>query len=196
MKKGEKTRLTILNKAFELIYANGYRATSIDDIIASTDVTKGAFYHHFKNKDEMGLAIIEEILKPKLTSQFLTLTQQRTNPLEAIYTLMNNLLMNDDFLKVKHGCPAANLVQEMTPWHSSFSNRLNQLTNQWLELIAGTIKSGQQGGHVNKEIDAESVAHFVMAGYWGARNFGKLTQSKSSYNTYLQQLKFHLSNLK
>ena len=62
MKKAEITRLNILQKAFDIIYANGYQTTSIDDIIATTKVTKGAFYYHFKSKDEMGLAIINEIL--------------------------------------------------------------------------------------------------------------------------------------
>ena len=61
MKKAEATRLMILQKAFELIYVKGYQTTSIDDIIATTKVTKGAFYYHFKTKDEMGLAIINEI---------------------------------------------------------------------------------------------------------------------------------------
>ena len=61
MKKAEGTRRNILEKAFELIYERGYQNTSIDDILATTGVTKGAFYYHFQNKDEMGLAIIHEI---------------------------------------------------------------------------------------------------------------------------------------
>ncbi len=48
MKKAEVTRLNILQKAFELIYVNGYQTTSIDQIIATTQVTKGAFFYHFK----------------------------------------------------------------------------------------------------------------------------------------------------
>jgi TetR/AcrR family transcriptional repressor of nem operon len=66
MSKAANTRITILQKAFELIYSKGYQTTSIDDIIATTQVTKGAFYYHFKTKDEMGVAIIEEILKPTM----------------------------------------------------------------------------------------------------------------------------------
>ena len=61
MKKAEAKRLNILRKAFELVYVNGYLTTSINDIIATTKVTKGAFYYHFKTKDEMGLAIVNEI---------------------------------------------------------------------------------------------------------------------------------------
>ena len=60
--KAATTRLNILQKAFTLVYKNGYRATSIDEIIATTQVTKGAFFYHFKNKDEMGLAMIYEVL--------------------------------------------------------------------------------------------------------------------------------------
>jgi TetR/AcrR family transcriptional repressor of nem operon len=71
MKKAESTRLNILQKAFELIYVNGYQTTSVDDIIATTKVTKGAFYYHFKTKDEMGIAIINEILKPTLSAGFI-----------------------------------------------------------------------------------------------------------------------------
>jgi len=70
MKKSELTRLHILQKSFELIYAKGYQNASIDDILATTQVTKGAFYYHFKNKDEMGIAIINELLEPILEKDF------------------------------------------------------------------------------------------------------------------------------
>src|SRR5690606_27776609 len=85
MKKAEATRLTILQKAFELIYVKGYQTTSIDDIIATTQVTKGAFYYHFKTKDEMGVAIINEILKPTLSNSFIKPLQKDQNPLDGIY---------------------------------------------------------------------------------------------------------------
>ncbi|WP_312076739.1 TetR/AcrR family transcriptional regulator [Chryseobacterium sp.] len=71
MKKSEATRLNILQKAFELIYVKGYQTASVDEIIATTQVTKGAFYYHFKTKDEMGLAIINELMIP--TSKILLL---------------------------------------------------------------------------------------------------------------------------
>eukprot|EP01034_Spumella_vulgaris_P015579 gene15579-19906_t len=95
----------ILQKAFELIYVKGYQATSIDDILATTQVTKGAFYYHFKNKDEMGIAIINELMKPALTGSFIETLQKEENPLDAIYGLMHHLLMKNEFLKVEYGCP-------------------------------------------------------------------------------------------
>jgi Transcriptional regulator len=196
MKKAEATRSMILNKAFELIYVKGYQTTSIDDIIATTQVTKGAFYYHFKTKDEMGLAIINEILKPTLTNSFIEPLQTEENPLDAIYNLMDNLLMKNDFLKVEYGCPASNFTQEMTPWNSEFNKALNELTQEWTKAITATIERGKKSGTIRKDVNAKQVTIFVMSGYWGIRNLGKLENSKKVYVSYLKQLKIYLDSLK
>jgi TetR/AcrR family transcriptional repressor of nem operon len=195
MKKAEATRLIILQKAFELIYVKGYQKTSIDDIIATTQVTKGAFYYHFKTKDEMGLAIINEILKPTLTNNFIEPLQNEQNPLDAIYNLMDNLLMKNDFLKVEYGCPASNFTQEMTPWNADFNNALNELTKQWTKAMTTSIERGKGNGFIRHDVNAKQVTMFVMSGYWGIRNFGKLENSKKAYLPYLKQLKIYLDGL-
>lgn len=196
MTKSAATRLNILQKAFELIYINGYQTTSIDDIIAPAKVTKGAFYYHFKTKDEMGLAIINEILKPTLTSSFIEALQKEQNPLEAIYNLMHNLLMKNEFLKVEYGCPAANFTHEMTPWNADFSKVLDELTKQWIKVMTATIEKGKKNGLIRKEVNAKQATMFVMSGYWGIRNFGKLENSKKAYLPYLKELKNYLNSLK
>lgn len=196
MKKAEATRSMILHKAFELIYVKGYQTTSIDDIIATTQVTKGAFYYHFKTKDEMGLAIINEVLKPTLARSFIEPLQGEQDPLNAIYNLMDSLLMKNEFLKVEYGCPASNFTQEMTPWNSEFNKALNELTREWTEAITATIERGKKSGVIRKEVNAKQVTTFVMSGYWGIRNLGKLENSKKVYISYLKQLKIYLNSLK
>lgn len=195
MKKAAATRLNMLQKAFELIYTKGYQTTSIDDIIATTQVTKGAFYYHFKNKDEMGLAIINEILKPTLTSSFIEPLENQANPIEGIYNLMHNLLMENDFLKVEYGCPASNFTQEMTPWNKDFNHALHELTEQWMKAMTATLENGKKNGYIRADINASQVTIFIMSGYWGIRNFGKLENSKKIYLPYLKQLKEYLSTL-
>lgn len=196
MKKAEATRYNILQKAFELIYTKGYQVTSIDDILATTQVTKGAFYYHFKNKDEMGLAIINEILKPALAEGFITPLMKKEDPLEAIYDLMYNLLMKNEFMKVEYGCPAANFTQEMTPWNDAFSKELNDLTKQWIKVMSSVIEKGKKNGYVRDDVNAKEATMFVMSGYWGIRNFGKLANSKKVYLPYLKQLKAYLDSLR
>ncbi|CAM3022519.1 TetR/AcrR family transcriptional regulator [Chryseobacterium flavum] len=195
MKKSEATRLTILQKAFELIYVKGYQTTSIDDIIATTQVTKGAFYYHFKTKDEMGVAIINELLAPNFKKTFIEPLQKNGNPLEGIYTLMYEVLMNNDFLKVEYGCPASNLTQEMAPWNKDFTKALNELSVQWEAAIVESINKGKDTGLIKKAIQAEEIAVFVMSGYWGVRNLGKLENSRSVYLAYLKGLKTYFESL-
>jgi TetR/AcrR family transcriptional repressor of nem operon len=196
MKKAEATRLNILQKAFELIYAKGYQTTSIDHVIATTQVTKGAFYYHFKTKDEMGLAIINEILKPTMANSFLEPLQKTQDPLAAIYDLMDNLLMKNEFLKVEYGCPAANFTQEMTPWNADFGKVLDELTTQWTKAMTAAIEEGQIKGLIRKEADAGQITLFVISGYWGIRNFGKLENDKKVYLSYLKELKSYMNTLK
>src|ERR1700733_9246908 len=106
MSKAQDTRMMILRKAFEVIYRQGYQATSIDEIIASTAVTKGAFFYHFKNKEEMGLAVINEILYPGM-APYLKMAFSKTGDIRTDLYEMSKDLMNDKkrFI-VEYGCPA------------------------------------------------------------------------------------------
>ncbi|OCK50101.1 TetR family transcriptional regulator [Chryseobacterium sp. CBo1] len=196
MKKSEATRLNILQKAFELIYINGYQTTSVDEIIATTQVTKGAFYYHFKTKDEMGLAIINELMIPNFKKTFIKPFQSVENPLDAIYELMHYLLMENDVLKVEYGCPASNFTQEMAPWNIDFTKALNTLSLQWENTMIEAVEKGKENGLVKAEVDAKEVAIFVLSGYWGVRNLGKLENSKSVYLVYLKGLKAYFDTLK
>lgn len=195
MKKAAATRLNILQKAFELIYVKGYQTTSIDEILATTQVTKGAFYHHFKNKDEMGVAIINELLKPSFRNTFIIPLQQEGDPLSSIYTMMHSILMENEFLKVEYGCPASNFTQEMA-WNRDFSKALNDLTTQWEQAIMHTIENGKKRKLVKSTVNGKEVAVFIMSGYWGIRNLGKLENSKAIYLIYLKQLQSYLKTLK
>lgn len=196
MSKAANTRLNILHKAFELIYTKGYQTTSIDEIIATTQVTKGAFYYHFKTKDEMGVAIIEEILKPTMQEHFIKPTEASQNPIEDFYNMISYLLLEDPFLQVKYGCPVGNLTQEMTPWNTRFSDALAELVDLWKASIINSIEKGKESGLIRKDVTGEQVAFFILSGYWGIRNFGKLQNDNSSYLVYLKELKIYLNGLK
>jgi TetR/AcrR family transcriptional repressor of nem operon len=196
MNKAESTRHMILSKAFDLIYTRGYLSTSVDDIISTTQVTKGAFYYHFNTKDEMGIAIINEILKPVLAAGFAGPLKKQPDPAEAIYSLVENLLMKDAFMKVEFGCPVSNLTQEMASRNVHFKHALEDLTQQWTEAMTAAIENGKKGGYVRKEVNAKQVTLMILSGYWGIRNFGKLEKDNTVYLPYLKELKNYLKSLK
>ncbi|WP_416798715.1 TetR/AcrR family transcriptional regulator [Ciceribacter azotifigens] len=49
-------RAKLLDAALTVIRTKGYSATTVDELCAAAGVTKGAFFHHFKSKDELGVA--------------------------------------------------------------------------------------------------------------------------------------------
>jgi hypothetical protein len=110
--------------------------------------------------------------------------------------MMYELLMKNDFLKVEYGCPASNFTQEMAPWNKAFTKALNSLSEQWKQAIIKAVETGKKNGMVNAKTDGEQVAVFIMSGYWGIRNLGKLKNSKSVYQVYLKQLKNYLETLR
>ena len=196
MGKASETRLLILRKAFELIYAKGYQATSIDEIIATTNVTKGAFYYHFKTKDDMGIAIIQEILTPSMIEVLIEPFKNTQDPNKEIYHVTRHLLFEDPLLLVQYGCPVSNLTQEMTPWNEEFSKALSALVFKWQSIMITTIKKGIKSGYYRKNINPEQVCNFLMSGYWGIRNLGKLHNTSECYHGYLKELKIYLSSLR
>ena len=195
MSKATETRLSILQKAFELIYTRGYQTTSIDDIIATTKVTKGAFYYHFRTKDEMGLAIINDVLKPTMLESFIQPLKNSLDPITDIYKMMKHLLLEHPYLQVAYGCPAGNFTHEMTPWNNEFSDALSQLIEEWKTAMQDCINSGKKTGTVRKNVNTEQVTYFVMSGYWGIRDFGKLYNNDECYKVYLKELRRYLKNL-
>jgi AcrR family transcriptional regulator len=56
----EDTRRALLDAAAVLIAERGYRGTTVNEVIARTGLSKGTFYWHFKSKEELLVAVLEE----------------------------------------------------------------------------------------------------------------------------------------
>lgn len=57
--KGEATRERILEAAEALVYQQGFTGTSLQDILTATGLTKGAFFYHFRGKNDLARAMVE-----------------------------------------------------------------------------------------------------------------------------------------
>ena len=189
MSKAQQTRQYILETAFSLVYEYGYQSTSIDKIIAETNVTKGAFFYHFKNKEEMGLAIINEILAQNIHKELVEPLNHEGKKAEVIYDTIKNFMLSISERQLRLGCPTNNMIQEMAPLNEKFASALLEIIENWKSTLAQVISKGKNDGSIRINEDSEKLALFIVASYEGARNLGKLYKSYEYYSHFLSCLK-------
>jgi len=189
MSKAQQTRKYILETAFSLVYENGFQSTSIDKIIAETNVTKGAFYYHFKNKEEMGLAIINEVLAVNINENLIKPLANQGQKAEVIYQTIKSFMLSISERQLRLGCPTNNMIQEMAPLNTTFATALLSIIENWKQNLSEAISKGQKDGSISQNQDAIGLASFIISSYEGTRTLGKLYKSFEYYNLYLTQLK-------
>ncbi|MCS0606538.1 TetR/AcrR family transcriptional regulator, partial [Streptomyces sp. LP11] len=83
-----RTRAQVLHTAARLFAERGYEATSVVDIAEHVGMTKGAVYFHFKNKEAMAIAVVEDNYHrwPALLEEVRT---QNLDPRDTIYALLD-----------------------------------------------------------------------------------------------------------
>jgi AcrR family transcriptional regulator len=57
--RSEETRAKIMEAAVKLFSTRGYNKASVDEICEEAGISKGAFYHHFKTKQSLFLALLD-----------------------------------------------------------------------------------------------------------------------------------------
>ncbi len=195
-KTPDLTRQKLLEAAFAEIHRNGFQAASITQILADTGLTKGALYHHFPDKKALGLAVIEEMVRPGLAAMMFAPLAETRQPLAALQALLAAKAAEDDPIVVTLGCPLNNLMQEMSPVDEGFRLRLNGVFQDWVEVVSAALERGKAAGEVRRDVDAEATAFFIVSALEGCIGMSKNTQSVTAYRGCLAQLGRYLDTLK
>lgn len=173
------TRSRLLASAAREIHVRGFQSASVSRILAETDVTKGALYHHFPSKLALGYAVFDECYAPELRTHWIDpLQRPDSDPIDALIeciTLVGNAMSDAD---VALGCPVNNLAQEMSPVDAGFRTRIEQLLDEWRHALAEAFARGQRQGFIGKQVDPESAATFVVASLEGCIGMAKNAQSR------------------
>ncbi len=163
----ERSRKEILEVAFIEVFTNGFQGVSIDDIVAKTNLTKGAFYHQFPTKLDLGYALVDEVIKPMIIDRWIKPLVSFENPLDGILAQMKTLIGECDPTHLKLGCPLNNLVQEMSPVDRGFHKRLQIALNLWIDEMDKHLKRAKKSGYLKTDVNTKHVAHFVVMAHEG-----------------------------
>jgi len=86
----EKTRQSILDASVQIFIKKGYTYTTMDDISRAANITRGAIYWHFENKEDILIEIADNIYK-ETTQKASFLFSQGTSLTEKISNTLKNL---------------------------------------------------------------------------------------------------------
>jgi TetR/AcrR family transcriptional regulator, transcriptional repressor for nem operon len=196
-KQPEPTRRRILEAAFVEFYKNGFQGGSLNDVVEAAGSTKGALFHHFAGKQELGYAVLEEIIGPLLEQRWLDAVKDSADPITDLKMAFRHFVKTDiengSFLQ---GCPLNNLAQEMSPLDEGFRTRIDQLYAGWRRRFAAVLAAGVKAGKIRADIVPQRIAALVVAaqmGIWGtgksSRNPQLMTQASEAVCDYLDSLR-------
>src|SRR5271169_6247915 len=184
----ERTRERLLQAAFREVYRYGFQSAGVDTILAATNVTKGALYYHFENKEALGYAVIEEIIA-EITRDRWMLPLQRgkdKNPVDALIGIVQAIPARPR--DVKSGCPLVNLAQEMSQLDEQFRKRLERIFHAWQEEIAMALRRGQSQRTVRRDLVPEETASFLIAMVEGYEVLAKNAQDAKLWNMGIENI--------
>ncbi|WP_223669701.1 TetR/AcrR family transcriptional regulator [Kangiella shandongensis] len=167
VRDADATRGKILQVAFEEILLKGYQGLRVDGVLQKTSLTKGAFYHHFSSKKELGHAVIDEVLKPWIDQRWILPLQHIERPIDDLIAMLKDARDEISANELHTGCPLNNLTQEMSPLDESFRTRIADIWQEWHQALASTLQRGVEQGHIKPDVVPNNVARFLIAAMEG-----------------------------
>lgn len=191
----EKSRHEILSAAFIEIFAHGFQGVSIDDIVARTSLTKGAFYHQFPTKLDLGYALVEEVITPMIIDRWIRPLDAFENPLEGILKQLRVLIGEAEPRALRLGCPLNNLVQEMAPVDKGFAKRLKSALTLWIDEMAAQLERAKTAGVLRSDVDNRQAAHFIVMAHEGFYGLLKGLDDPRAFDALYSNLRLYFDTI-
>lgn len=195
-KGAQTTRERILAQAHELILRQGYAATSLERILERAGVTKGAFFHHFKSKDELAAALVDRYLEDEQEVFEATMVRAErlsSDPLQQVLVGLGLLEEMFATLETPHpGCLVAAFLyqnQLMTPATTAKSR---EAFFAWRRHVATKLEAAAQLHPPRVPVDYEAIGDLLNTIVEGAFLMSKLFDDPKMMLRQLRQLRAYI----
>jgi TetR/AcrR family transcriptional repressor of nem operon len=185
----------ILDAALMVIRAKGYTATTVDDLCAASDVTKGAFFHHFKSKDDLAIAAAHHW--SKMTDALFAAAPYHTHP-DPLDRLLGYVDFRAEILQgdlSDYTCLLGTLVQETYATHPDIRAACDLALSTHIAILTRDIEAAKQLYAPDAPWSAASVGYFIQSVLQGAFIFAKAKQGPGVVRESLAHLRRYLGAL-
>jgi AcrR family transcriptional regulator len=153
------TRERIVAQAFELFARQGFEATTVDSIVARSDVAKGTFFNYFPRKE----ALIEHLFERRLRAAVANATD-----LIGIGIPVRDKLLDlyseaasghEEDAPLTRSLLAAEAARALGPSGEA------KYAQQWRALVHELVRQGQRSGEIRAALEPARVSRVINAIY-------------------------------
>jgi TetR/AcrR family transcriptional repressor of nem operon len=190
------TREEIIRKGAELIHAQGFKATGLQQILQAADIPKGSFYFYFKSKEDFGLEIIDYF--NAIISGIFThyLSDKKIPPLNRLEKLLE--YFEAAFKKSGYtlGCPIGNLSLEFADTNERLRSHLEGVIESLITQIELCLKEARRDKSFPTGLNTADTAHFIFHGFEGAVLHMKVVKNIEPFRIFRSFLTGYFKNTK
>lgn len=168
----EETRRQILDAAAAAFAKDGYAATSLNDVIRHSELTKGAFYFHFPSKEVLALAVVDDLRDS--WSSMATYAVDREKPAPEQAQEMAALVV-EAYSGNSHFRALGRLVPELVATRPDLAPELQASLFMWIDFIEAIVSRGQADGVFRTDMGAREMAETIFGAFNGVEEFSELT---------------------
>lgn len=161
-----------MDAAQAMILNQGYGGTSVDQVINSVGLTKGAFFHHFNSKSDLAKALIQRYADEGIRVFADTLDRSSKlsdDPLQQLLILVGLYIEIFDGLAEPYaGCLMASYVYELQQFDDDVRPIINMEMLHWRKVLTAQIDRIKLRYPPREEVDSAALADMFLSTFEGA----------------------------
>jgi len=190
------TREEIIRKGAELIHAQGFNATGIQQILQAVGIPKGSFYFYFKSKEDFGLEIIDyfgAMINGVITHY---LEDKKIPPIQRMEKLFEFFEAAFKENGHTHGCPIGNLSLELAGTNERLRVHLKDVIEALIAQIESCLEEGKREGSIPSSLKTYDTSRLIFYGFEGAILHMKVTKNIEPFRAFRSYLTGYFENIK
>jgi TetR/AcrR family transcriptional repressor of nem operon len=153
----------IIQIARKVIYTKGYQATSISDIMEAANIGKGQFYHYFSSKHDLGLAVVDDLVKDWSNQLFVEILDSSDDPVTKLNRMLKWAETSHAEMAIKYGCAMGNLALEMSSQDEDFRVKIERFFKHWVDSVAEILTEMAENHQIDEPINPRKNAESIIA---------------------------------
>jgi TetR/AcrR family transcriptional repressor of nem operon len=198
-KDGTATRTRILDSAERLVLEQGFAATSVDEVIAHSRSSKGAFFHHFASKHGLARALVERYAAADVEhlETFMAaaeaVTDDPARQLVAFIRLFEEAA--DDIVAAQPSCLYVSFIYDRQLFEDGTAELIVDAIVAWRERLRAKLEAAAALRPPRAPVDLEAVADHVFVTFEGAFILARSLQDGSHMRRQLGVVRALLEEL-